>query len=112
MNPKQEHIKYRKIPFDCSIMKPVLSKEEFDILVAYGTWMDAIHLKKIDPITEKQRAFCVQIALDTPPKEKFALIFWKYLKRKELLKSKKLNNVTVKIKDDREDWKKIRTMRF
>ena len=50
--------------------------------------------------------------LDIPPKEKFFNIFWKYLKRKELTKNNSLNNVRKKTKDDREDWKKIREMRF
>ena len=42
MDLRQKHIKYREIEFKCSIMNPVLSDEELDILKEYGTWMEAL----------------------------------------------------------------------
>ena len=112
MDLRQKHIKYREIEFKCSIMNPVLSDEELDILKEYGTWMEALYLKKIEPLNEKQAEFCRQLNLDIPPKEKHANIFWKYLNRTKLAKTTILNNVRKTVKDDREDWKKIRKMRF
>ena len=112
MTEKDKHLNYLKIEFDCSVMNPVLSEKELNILKKYGTWMEALFLKKINPLTEKQIAFCRQLELDKPPKEKYANVFWKYLKRKDLAKKNVLNNVRKKIKDDRDDWKKIRKMRF
>ena len=75
--------------------------------------MDAGTLsKKIKPLTEKQKKFCRLVKLENPPKEQSANIFWKYLKRKEIAENEKLCNKRKEIKDDREDWKKIRNMRF
>ena len=93
-------------------MDPVLSGQDLNILKEYGTWMEALYQKKLKPLNEKQKKFCEQLAFDKPPKEKFANVFWRYLKRKEIAKSTSLNNIRRKIKDDREDWKKIRKMRF
>lgn len=112
MSTREEHIKYRQIKFECVIMNPILSKEDLEILKEYGTWMEALFLKKIEPLNEKQAEFCRQLLLNKPPEEKFANIFWKYLKRNELANTTELNNVRKTSKDDREDWKKIRKMRF
>lgn len=93
-------------------MNPILSTEELDILKEYGTWMEALYLKKIEPLNETQAEFCRQLDLDIPPKEKFAHLFWKYLKRSQLAKTTLLNNIPRTVKDDREDWKKIRKIKF
>ena len=94
------------------MMKAILTEEEFTTLVEYGTWMEALYKKKITPLNEQQKYFLVQLESNTLPEDKFAQLFWKYLKRKEIAQKTKLNNVKIKVKDDREDWKKIRNMRF
>jgi len=93
-------------------MKPVLNKEEYSILCEYGAWMNALHAGAVSPITQKQKEFCDNIKKQKPPTEKYAKIFWIYLKRKELMKKGSLVNQKIFAKDDREDWKKIRKMRF
>ena len=93
-------------------MKPILNTEEFNILRKYGTWMNALYSGQIDPITHKQKNFCESIRSQNPPIEKYARIFWLYLKRKEIIASTTLSNRKKLTYDDREDWKKIRKMRF
>lgn len=112
MSNRKEHLRYRNEIFHCSIMKPVLSEEEYAILAEYGTWMMALYQKKITPLNEQQQAFCQRIISEKMPEERFAKIFWKYLKRCEIAKENHLNNIPVQAKDDRKDWEKIRNMRF
>lgn len=112
MTEHNNHIKFRRIKFNCMFMQPIHSEDEYLFLQEYGTWMEALYLKKIKPLTEKQEEFCKLVEQENPPKEQSANIFWKYLKRKEIAKGGELNNKRKKIKDDREDWKKIRNMRF
>ena len=65
-------------------MRPICSKAEVQVLEKYGAWMEALHREKITPITNRQKQFCRHIKSDTPPEEFYALLFWKYLKRKEI----------------------------
>lgn len=112
MSYLNDHKKFINQKLECSFMKPVLNKEEYSILSKYGTWMNALHSESISPITQKQREFCDNIKKQKPPTEKYAKIFWVYLKRKELLKKGHLVNQKILAKDDRKDWLKIRKMRF
>ena len=112
MSERDKHLHYRGKRLECSFMRPICSKAEVQVLEKYGAWMEALYHEKITPITNRQKQFCRHIKSDTPPEEFYALLFWKYLKRKEIAQSSPLNNNRKKIKDDREDWKKIRKMRF
>lgn len=112
INHREEHLKYRKLPFDCIFMKPILATKDYEFLCEYGAWMKALYNRDIFPITDAQRYFCEAIKQPIPPKGRYAHIFWRYLKRKELVTKGKLNNTKLLIKDDREDWKKNRKMRF
>lgn len=93
-------------------MKPVLTTDEYEILCEYGLWMNALYSKELTPISQEQEQFCKNLKSETPPTEKYARIFWTYLQRKKILSTENLSNYKVLIKDDREDWKKIRKMKF
>ena len=94
-------------------MKPILTQSELTLLTEYGTWMQALSFGKIKPLNDKQKQFCTDLKLNQPPNEKYANIFWKFLKRLELVQNNELDNrKRIMVKDDREDWKKIRKMRF
>lgn len=112
MTQREEHIKYRNIKFDCSIMKPILNDKEYKLLTEYGTWMNALYKKIIKPFNKNQIQFCLDLDSIELPTEQHAKIFWKYLRRLEISKNNKLNNFKTTVRDDREDWKKIRNMRF
>ena len=74
MTERIEHIKFRKITFNCPLMRPILSDKEYHLLCKYGTWMEALYLKKIKPINDKQKEFCRLVELENPPEEQFANI--------------------------------------
>ncbi|WP_421804416.1 DUF413 domain-containing protein [Flagellimonas sp.] len=112
MNIVKDHMAFRKLKIECSFMRPVLTPEEYEILNEFGAWMNALYDGTLTPLTKKQEEFCQNIDTDAPPTEKYARIFWLYLKRKELFEQNKLSNQKKLMKDDREDWKKIRKMRF
>ncbi|WP_293289662.1 DUF413 domain-containing protein [Allomuricauda sp.] len=112
MNTVKDHMAFRKLKIECSFMRPVLTPEEYEILNEFGAWMNALYDGTLTPLTKKQEEFCQNLDTDAPPTEKYARIFWLYLKRKELFKQNKLSNQKKLMKDDREDWKKIRKMRF
>ena len=112
MKNREKHLSFLKQTFHCEFMQPVLTNEEYLKLCRIGAWMEALYLVKIDPITNKQRQFLTEVRKENPPLEENALIFWKYLKRKELWEKGNLKAEKVRVKDDREDWKKIRKMKF
>lgn len=112
MTEEEKHIQLRKIPFDIELVKPIFDNHEIDILKKYGTWMEGLYLKKIAPLTKDQEEFISSLEFNTPPTKEYSKIFWKYIKRKELLETQNLDNQKKLIKDDREDWKKIRRSRY
>ena len=109
---KEKHLSFRRRPFDASIVKNIFNSEELNFLSQYGTWMEALYLGDLTPLNEEQKDFIACMDKVEPPENESFRIFWKFLKRRELLKTQKLNNNKQLIKDDREDWKKIRRSRY
>lgn len=113
MTQKEKHLLLRNKKFDVlDIVKPIFNDEELKLLHEYGTWMEGLLSGEIEPITDKQSEFISCIKNDTPPQESLFNIYWRYIKRKELSRTTNLVNEKKLIKDDREDWKKMRNFRF
>ena len=109
----EKHLKLRKKSFNYDIVRPIFNDKEIDIIKKYGAWMEGLYLKEINPITKEQEKFIASINNDTVPGNEIFAVYWKFNRRRELLKKYNLNNNEKKtIKDDREDWKKIRKSRY
>jgi|SRR5690625_847618 len=121
MNERKRHMSYRKKRFkhaDIGDVTKIFSEEEYGYLIKYGAWMNALYHKKIKPISKQQKVFLKKMEAKKPPhaddlEHHFLFsIFWRYIKRLEIAKNRRLNNVRKTIKDDRADWKKMRKWRY
>lgn len=113
MTEKDKHLILRRKKFHIPDQaKRIFDEKELNLLEKYGSWMEGLHQGKIEPISEEQRDFIACLREDQPPKEEMFNIYWRYIYRIEILKTKSLNNDKKLIQDDREDWKKIRRSRF
>tara|TARA_Y100000385_G_C12959719_1_gene579217 strand:+ start:219 stop:563 length:345 start_codon:yes stop_codon:yes gene_type:complete len=109
----EKHLELRKKSFNYDIVRPIFNDKEIDIIKKYGAWMEGLYLKKINPLTKEQEKFVASINNDTVPDNEIFAVYWKFNRRRELSKKYNLNNNEKKtIKDDREDWKKIRKSRY
>lgn len=66
----------------------------------------SINLRKLKPLTKDQEVFIESMKSVNPPKRKTFNVYWRFIKRKEIVKSQKLNDNKPLIKDDRADWKR------
>ena len=107
-----DHKKLRRQPLLCAFMRPVLSSKEYYDLQMYGSWLNGLYTGAIMPESDAQVEFISAVNSTHQPTEYFALLFWRYLKRKQIMNDQGLNDIKTTLQDDREDWKKIRRMRF
>lgn len=113
MTEREKHLELRKKPFIVpEQIQLIFNQDELGLLEKYGSWMEGLYLGRLDPLTDTQKDFIKSVKEDKPPKEEMFNVFWKYIKRRELVESTILNNEKKLIQDDREDWKKIRRSRF
>ena len=89
----KKHLELLGKPLNCSFMKPILTQEEYAFLRKHGKWMRALYKKEIPPLSHKQKRYCEELWSGERPEDELALIFWKYLNRKQLIQKGKLNKV-------------------
>lgn len=116
MESEAEQIKaqkiVRKIPFNTDIVRPVMNDRELSILNKYGTWLLGLYEGDLVPTNTNQKEFIKAMKMEIPPEDEIFKLFWIYLKRRKIQTDRGLNNAKQLIKDDREDWKKIRRSRY
>ncbi len=81
---KGKHLEYLKTKFQVNCSKEIFSNKEVDLLKNYGAWMEALCLRKIDPLTKEQVRFIEQIDQEKMPDNEYAKIWYKYNKRLEI----------------------------
>ncbi|MEM6631629.1 MAG: DUF413 domain-containing protein [Bacteroidota bacterium] len=89
----KKHLELLGKPLSCSFMKPILTKEEYTFLRKHGKWMRALYKKEIPPLSHKQKRYCEELWSGERPEDELALIFWKYLHRKQLIQRGKLEKI-------------------
>jgi len=112
MTEEEKHFSLVDKPFQVDMVRTIFNDEDLTFLKKYGSWMEGLYRGELSPISEEQKQFIQTMKKDKPPEKREFNIFWRYLKRLELLKTQNLNNEKKLIEDDREDWKKIRKSRY
>ena len=84
---KERHLKYLNIRYQINCSKIIFTKEEIEILEKYGSWLEALFLRKISPITLKQRVFLEELDKNTIPENEYVKVWFKYIKRIEIEKN-------------------------
>ena len=112
MSQRKKHLSCLDKPFNVDLVRKLMTDKELETLKNYGCWMEALVSGKLKPLTKDQEVFIESMKSVNPPKRKIFNVYWRYIKRKEIVKSQKLNDNKPLIKDDRADWKKIRRSRY
>ncbi|MGC6402530.1 MAG: DUF413 domain-containing protein [Flavobacteriaceae bacterium] len=112
MNEVEKHFSLIEKPFNVDNVRTIFNDKDLKFLKKYGSWMEGLYLGNLKPISDEQKEFIRLMNYNKPPDKNEFKIFWRYLRRVELLKTQNLNNEKKLILDDREDWKKIRRSRF
>lgn len=112
MSALKDHKQLINKPFNVDIVIKIMTDEELAILKKYGNWMMSLYKGEISPLNNNHKLFIEMMKDPNPPKDTMFNIFWRYLKRQEILKNSQLNDTKTLIKDDRDDWKKIRRSRY
>jgi uncharacterized protein len=84
LTEKEKHLKFLKLNYHINCSRTIFSAEEIEVLEKYGSWLEALYLKKIKPITIKQKAFLKELESNKLPENKFAKVWFKYIKRIEI----------------------------
>ena len=84
MNFSNEHQKYRKIPYSLDFISTTcFSEEEKNILTEYGSWMEALTKKLIEPTSSAQEQFIRVFKGEIDPNTKFEKVWMKLQARIE-----------------------------
>lgn len=78
---KEKHLKLLNVKFHIGCSNAIFNKEELELLEKYGSWLEALYLRKINPITKKQEHFLEEIESDSMPENKLSRTWYKYIKR-------------------------------
>lgn len=113
MTEKEKHLELRKKTFVVpDVVKPLFNDKELGLLQEYGTWLEGLFCEEIKPLNDKHREFVSSVRLDIPPRDKLFELYWRYVKGKELLEPVSFEYNEIKIKDEREEKKKVQRERW
>jgi uncharacterized protein YifE (UPF0438 family) len=112
MKPSPYHkIFSKKRPYDLHVENStIFTDEEFDILLKYGSWMEALEQNWIDPETNEQRDFVEFCRSNRDPANMFERAWYKLKERRKFEKSsiyaspEQLRNALINPGGNPDDW--------
>lgn len=103
ISEKEKHLNYLKNKFRINCSKQIFNTHEIELLEKYGSWLEALFLQKIKPITNNQKTFLEQINNNELPNDDIAKVWFKYIKRKEI-ENKPDNRLNIQYTMDNNDF--------
>lgn len=75
---RDEHLRYRRTPFDPECEVDGLPMDDVELLKRYGTWMQALMVGRIKPYTSKQEHFLRVCKGELKPESHMETVWYRY----------------------------------